>query len=295
MPDRIDMKDFLLSSKENFTQLIRNKSSEEIIRILARTLYLSVRNFDINLPAKILSATPKHLLQRVMNSQIDWRDGLKFSVALSIFTKGSKEILELFLKKEFDVNRELSNGKRPLEIAVEKNYYSLAQLLLKNGADSNISNILITAASEQNHEIAKLLLEKGADVNSENEKGYTALWFFARDGQFELVKLLLDRGADVNKDPFSKQGFPPLSVLGIADMNSDRGPKRYNKTIDLLKARADYRKEKDPEVRKLIICYQFSKKLGKKMKKIKYFSNSYCTGCGYKVRPAGKGSFICTK
>ena len=120
---------------------------------------------QVDLSAKILSATPKNLLQKVMNHQEEYRNDRKFSVTHSIFTNDQSKILKLFLSKGFDVNRKLSTGQRPLEIVAQKNKYKLARLLLENGADPNLAdedNImpLLTAAINQNHEIAKLLIEK---------------------------------------------------------------------------------------------------------------------------------------
>ncbi len=52
------------------------------------------------------------------------------------------------------------------------------------------------AARENNLEIANLLIENGADVNVSDNEGWTPLMRAARVGSFELVNLFLDKGAD---------------------------------------------------------------------------------------------------
>ena len=47
-------------------------------------------------------------------------------------------------------------------------------------------------------EVAKYLIEAGAGVNLKDTKGWSALRYACRDGDYTMVKLLIDAGADIN-------------------------------------------------------------------------------------------------
>jgi ankyrin repeat protein len=90
------------------------------------------------------------------------------------------------------------------------------RLLLKNGADPNLSNdanatALMWAADDA--EKTRLLLEAGADANARSDDGRTALMVAAgRHGSSAVVKLLLDHHADPSaKSPYIFGERTPLS------------------------------------------------------------------------------------
>ena len=74
--------------------------------------------------------------------------------------------------------------------------------LIKEGTNLNIfadsMPPLYHAVNNGNLEIVKLLVENGADVNVKNVVGQTPLHEAARCGYFEIVKYLIDKGADIN-------------------------------------------------------------------------------------------------
>lgn len=84
----------------------------------------------------------------------------------------------------------------------------IVQLLLENGADPNLKDIIGYTALmracivSSNIEIIKLLLEYGADPNLKNNDGWTALMmacrFLDKYSSYETVKVLLEYGADPN-------------------------------------------------------------------------------------------------
>ena len=84
-------------------------------------------------------------------------------------------------------------GKRPrrrspMEIAIEKGFFALAELLLQGGSSADEGTLEFAVAHRQT-EIVKLLLKRG--ITATGISGYTAF-----DGGAEVVRLLIDHGFD---------------------------------------------------------------------------------------------------
>jgi len=119
--------------------------------------------------------------------------------------QGSRDIAEFLVSKGIDASTfHVAAGMG--DLARVKNH-------IEQGADVNTQDELgwtplYWAASLGQTEVAKLLIDKGADVRTAATDGGTALHQAAQAGDNELVELLLSKGADVNaKD---KQGATPL-------------------------------------------------------------------------------------
>ena len=102
-----------------------------------------------------------------------------------------------------DVNTREIDGTTALHWAVRSDDRESVQLLLRAGAQPNVSNRygvtpLSLAATNGNPELVKLLLESGADPNTASPEGETALMTAAHAGNPASVVALLDHGADVN-------------------------------------------------------------------------------------------------
>lgn len=94
--------------------------------------------------------------------------------------------------------RRRSSRRMPLQIAIEKNFLSLAELLLKGGVDPIANgNALELCVWKGRPEIARLLLDFGVPVSAVN------FVRVAETGDADLIRLFLERGADpVKNDPF---------------------------------------------------------------------------------------------
>ena len=104
------------------------------------------------------------------------------------------------------VNKTDKEGQFPLWKAVWNNDTTMAELLIKNGADVNqkfkgkeakIACVDI-AAQEGNLEIAKLLVDGGADVNGKNFRGHSSLRIACRNSHLELVKYFISKGSEID-------------------------------------------------------------------------------------------------
>lgn len=89
------------------------------------------------------------------------------------------------------------NGPRsPLEVAIEKGFHSLIQVLLEAGASferEGRSSAMSRALKQRRPDIVKLLVEHGYDPASVDMREVFATW----DG--ELMEYFIDRGADVEE------------------------------------------------------------------------------------------------
>jgi ankyrin repeat protein len=104
-------------------------------------------------------------------------------------------------------------GKTVLHIAIERGLYTIAFLLIENGADVNIPSFdssypypLHLAVMANQMKLTYALLKAGAHVNNIAPQGRkTALHRAASIGSFEIVVLLVKYGADVKLKDANKQ------------------------------------------------------------------------------------------
>ncbi|KAL1988196.1 hypothetical protein VTN96DRAFT_726 [Rasamsonia emersonii] len=136
--------------------------------------------------------------------------------------------------------------------AVDNGDRKMVDLFLNNGADVNYrfsgDSPLQHAAYRGDDMMAKLLLDHGADIHDENCWGHSASHFAASYSHEMVLKLLLDRGADVNSK--SKNGY---SALHLAACNG------YKMALQLLLDRgADINAVDDFGVTALDLAIQYN-------------------------------------
>lgn len=98
-----------------------------------------------------------------------------------------------------------STKEEELIDACEKGDRNLVELLIKNEADVNhededkwTPNFF---ASQNGHkEIVEILIKNGADVNHEDENKWTPIFFASLNGHKEIVELLIKNGARLHDD-----------------------------------------------------------------------------------------------
>jgi ankyrin repeat domain-containing protein 17 len=119
---------------------------------------------------------------------------------------GHKQIVQLLLKHNANINAQSARGNTPLHYAIQHNYTEIVEILIKHGgsnlklelANDNGHTPLMEAASNGHVECSRLLIDAGADVNTHSsEFKETALTLASYKGQVDMVKFLLERNADL--------------------------------------------------------------------------------------------------
>ncbi|KAF7502472.1 hypothetical protein GJ744_005687 [Endocarpon pusillum] len=118
-------------------------------------------------------------------------------------SRGHETVVRLLLTYGADVNAKGQRGGTALQGAADRGDEAVVRLLLAHGADVNAKDqsggtALQEAAIGGHKAVVRLLLAHGADVNTKSERGRTALQGAAVRGHEAVVRLLLAHGADVN-------------------------------------------------------------------------------------------------
>jgi len=171
---------------------------------------------DVNAPAIIRDREQKQfvgspLIGAAMNGQlatvttlmsrganVDASDSLKRTALFHAAKQGYGDVATMLLRQGADPNLS-PDSKGPLYFAVEAGNGPLAELMLERGAqaDAKADPPLLVAASIGHTKIAELLIDKGASFNAVDAQGNTALHIAAENGHQYIVKLLLRKQADV--------------------------------------------------------------------------------------------------
>lgn len=115
-------------------------------------------------------------------------DGWKQTPLHLVAYNGQKEVAEVLIAREADVNAKDKHGYTPLHRAVGKGHKDVVEHLISKGADINAKDKhgftplhkAITDDFRNIHEdIVELLIAKEADINAKTDGGSTALYFAA--------------------------------------------------------------------------------------------------------------------
>jgi ankyrin repeat protein len=119
-------------------------------------------------------------------------------------TNGSKPMIEMLLNAGADPNHALPGGETALMAASRTGRVEAVRELVERGADVGATErtmgqtALMWALSERHVPAARALIAHGASVHDRSSKGFSPIFFAARQGDLDAVTLLLANGADVN-------------------------------------------------------------------------------------------------
>ncbi|MFC1842219.1 ankyrin repeat domain-containing protein [Candidatus Dependentiae bacterium] len=110
-----------------------------------------------------------------------------------------KIVKYLVEKKQVNINAKDNFSYCSLYYACQEGYIDVAKYLVKKEAKVNRRNKYFYpffVACEKGHlEIVKFLVKNGVIINHKDEKGYTALYYAAKNGKFEVFRYLIELGA----------------------------------------------------------------------------------------------------
>lgn len=137
------------------------------------------------------------LLNDNAHVDVNWRAGGGGITALiSAAGRNRLEIAALLLKRGADPNLSTADGWSPILMATQDGGEEMVRLLLAFGANPNTSETrygatpLIRASSKGHTEIVKMLLDAGADRNARTRNGRDAASFATRHGHMEILQML---------------------------------------------------------------------------------------------------------
>lgn len=129
--------------------------------------------------------------------------------------------VEAWIRAGKPVNAPPTFRKSPLLISIEKGFHSLAELLLRNGADLRANGNALEATIKRGYcGIAQLLIEHGADPYSVSARLVCCC------GDLDIVRLFLDRGVDLTRENGFAHGLVETkkALLGVFRTYRDRIP-----------------------------------------------------------------------
>ena len=117
---------------------------------------------------------------------------------------GYVSIARLLIEKRVNINdKSLKTGKTALMEASCKGYGELVSLLLKMGANPNISDVnektaLHYSSMNGHYRVTNILVNSNVNLNASDDEGVTPLMLASQRGHYEIVNLLLQNEASVS-------------------------------------------------------------------------------------------------
>jgi uncharacterized protein len=181
--------------------LLKNKKTSELIAELKKDP--SLLSFVDSRGASLLMLSFYFRNQELSDYILSVR---KPSDIYEAVISGDLEASKRFLSSnKQSLNTHSRDGFTPLGFAAFFNRPSIANYLLKEGAEPNVAAIndfkvapLHSSVAAKSLEITAMLLEHGANPNAKQQSDYTPLHGAAHNNSLDIVKTLLQAGADKN-------------------------------------------------------------------------------------------------
>eukprot|EP00889_Picochlorum_renovo_P001618 jgi/Picre1/28648/NNA_004048.t1 len=179
----------------------------------------------------------KEIILALINAGADLSINGK-QIMIGAAEKGDLEMLQTFIKLNFDLNRKCIAGRTAVMFAVHEDQEEAVQTLLKAGADAavrdeNDDTILTLAAEHASARMVNLCLEyipaEMIDSCTLHER-WTALMLASKRGDEDIVKALLKAGASV----LHKRDIQMMSTI---DLVSNGDLENKNAILELLRER----------------------------------------------------------
>ena len=218
---------------------IRDDKALDLVRpLLEHGAELNKRNNDGQTPLQLAMMAGWFQLARILldhgadfiTEDEDGRTLLHLLAACRAHESDALGLVWPLLEHGAVVNRRDKNKQTPLHLAIMRDWFQLARILLDQGANAKAEyddettplHLLLSASRIHDSDaldLTLLLLEHGAEVNSQDKNKKTPLLLAMGRGWFKLAWILLERGANANAE--DNNGKPPLHILSERQIYDD--------------------------------------------------------------------------
>ena len=200
-------------------------------------LYAACNKGNYAMVEALLQSCSRENINKLPNDNNWW------SPLMASSSRGDDDIVELLLRHGLDIDKESSDGKYALLVAIERGHVSTVELLLQKGAKVKKSIIdavdlivmyipsyspegICVLTESKALSIVKLLIDHGADVDYEDSTRTPLLIAISKES-LKVVELLVQNGADVNLLAGAESGPLKKAVerkqIEIAQLLIDKG------------------------------------------------------------------------
>jgi ankyrin repeat protein len=148
---------------------------------------------------------------------------------------GALNHARLLFERGAEVNRYDRDNRTPLILAMGRDWFKLAQILLEQGANADAGVTPLFSGCWMYNEdnvlkYAQLIIKHGAKVNIRDQDNQTPLLLAVGQDWFKLMRTLLEHGADANV--VNNEGMTPLHQLLDRYINSFGDALTYTRWLE---------------------------------------------------------------
>lgn len=182
----------ICSTKELQERIVKEHKGHQLINSIISGIEINklkkfINSETVSFKHPITGDTPLHVAVTLNCSPANYSPNVPNTT-----TKLRKQIVELLIRKNSNVNEKNKNFITPLHIAADKGHIDYIEVLLKHGAKINLVDSLNQTAlhrASRNGQLAscQTLLSYGADITATNIQGLTAEFVAANEQIQKLI------------------------------------------------------------------------------------------------------------